>query len=262
MSTTIFLSTFRRFLHWSFLLFGGMFVFSLGSFAGLFWTADYEMSREMTRNILFGPVLPLFLAFYGVMPQVANSSGLKDGEYLSLIFTRPLSRSCYILSKWLSGSFFVLTVLILMGTIAICMSTIIGSAAGITVPNIFDAYTLTDAVLNSLSATATAVLIASFPRYIGLIFLMVLIYLNLGLAAVFGCTSFAVSPFLPGASKLFSALAAFLMSFFSMRVDSYHIINSASSPIAALIIYVSNVVIYLTCATAVLCRREFFYAND
>src|SRR5262249_44170006 len=118
MNLAIFLFTMKRYFHWRTLISAitPMILWSIS--AGALLSADLVVTREWARNMLFGPFVTMIVALFIISPQFANSQQRKDGEYLSLIFSRPLPRWSYVLSKWLTGVILILGVIIVQAAIA------------------------------------------------------------------------------------------------------------------------------------------------
>src|SRR5277367_1558502 len=65
---------------------------------------------EGLSNLVYGPAMINIVAFTFVSSSIGNTKSLDDGEYLALLFSRPIFRWVYIVSKWVAG--FVLVVLV------------------------------------------------------------------------------------------------------------------------------------------------------
>lgn len=255
----IFTITIRRYLSWTALIGLSLGIVCWGSFVGILLIVESHESREMARAMLFGPAIPMFLAYSVVCPQVANYQRAKDGEYLSLLFTRPITRASYIITKWAAGSVFVVTVNLLMALVALVPPIVAGRYS----ENILDGFSITDAAFNSMGYTALVVFFASFPFRIGIYLFFLAWYFVAIISLTTGVVSFVGSAVWGGdAFRVFSVIAQFLYGFFVIGVDSYHLLNSAQSPLLSIVTYASNVVLYLTLAVWVMSLREFFYAND
>src|SRR6516165_4951375 len=106
MSIAILMFTIKRYMHWRTLISVGMLLFVWSMTAAAFLSTDMVVPREWARSMLFGPFVPMCVALSIISPHFANSQQRKDGEYLSLIFSRPLPRWSYVITKWLSGVVF------------------------------------------------------------------------------------------------------------------------------------------------------------
>jgi hypothetical protein len=128
--------------------------------------------------------------------------------------------------------------------------------------NVLDGYAVADAILNTFGFTALVVFISSMPQRIAVVVMISYLYLVFLLTMSVGTASYLDSLSLEQVSKSVLAMGQLFFSIFVVGFDSYHVVNAASLPIASALIYLSNVVLYLTLATLVMTYREFFYAND
>jgi hypothetical protein len=262
MNKAIFIFTMKRYLHWVTLVVGSVFILIVALATGILQSIDTPLTREIARTFLVGPMLPLLVSYSVISPQVANSQRRKDGEYLSLIFTRPISRWSYVITKWLTGSVFVLAVMAIQTALAYAV-TWVASALFQTHPrSVLDSYAVTDAILNAFGFTALVVFISSMPQRIAVFVMLTYLYIVFLLTFSVGTASYLDSLSVEQVSKSVLAMGQLLFSIFVVGFDSYHVVNAASLPLASALIYFSNVVLYLTLATLVMSYREFFYAND
>lgn len=262
MNKAIFIFTMKRYLHWVTLLVGSVFVLLLSLATGMLQSIDMPLTKEIARSLLVGPMVPLLVAYTVISPQVANSQRRKDGEYLSLIFSRPISRWSYVITKWLTGSAFVLAVIAIQTALAYGISCIVSKFFGTHPSNVLDGYAITDAIFNAFGFTALVVFISSMPQRIAVAVMLTYVYIVFILTVSVGTASYLESLSLEQVSKVVTAIGQLLFSIFIVGFDSYHVLNASSLPIASALIYFSNVVLYLTLATLIMTYREFFYAND
>jgi hypothetical protein len=258
MNKALLLFTMKRFLNWVNVLMGGSLLIFGSCAVGTMLLVDSSVTNELLRTVMFGPFLPILIAYSIISPQVANSQRRKDGEYLSLIFSRPVSRCTYVMTKWLSGSLLTMAIM----TMATAIALGVAAAFGHYPQHLLDGYAIADAVLNSLSYTALVVLISSFPYMWGVAVMIVVMYSSLLLSLTVGSLTFLSTITLSGAFQPVIGMAKAFLSTLTVGVDTYHIMNSSVFPLTDFIVYVSNIVLYLTLAVLVMSMREFFYAND
>lgn len=262
MNKAIFLFTMKRYLHWVTLVVGCFFLLFFSATVGAMQSIDTPLTKELARTLLVGPMLPLLVSYTVISPQVANSQRRKDGEYLSLIFSRPISRWSYVITKWLTGSAFVLAVMAIQIALAYAFSCLASVIFATHPKSALDAYAVTDAILNALGFTALVVFISSMPQRIAVVVMITYLYLVFLMTASVGTASYLDSLSIEQVSKSVLAMSQLLFSIFVVGFDSYHVMNATSLPIASMLIYISNIVLYLTLSTMVMSYREFFYAND
>jgi ABC-type Na+ efflux pump permease subunit len=258
MNKAIFLFTMKRYLRWSVLLLGGSLLLLMSLILGAMLFSDYRMTNEMVRVLLCGPTMPIVVAYSVISPQIANSQRRKDGEYLSLIFSRPISRYSYVMTKWLSGSLLTLTIMSLATAIAFGVAAFAGHCPS----GIIDGYAVVDAVLNCFSYTAVVVLVSSLPYLWGAIAMGAVFYGTIILSVTIGSLQFLSSFTFSEGSQVLIAVGKSIISTVSVGIDTYHVINTSPFPVADFAVYISNVVLYLTLSVFVMSKREFFYAND
>jgi len=262
MNKAIFIFTMKRYLHWVTLVVGCFFLLFFAATIGTMQSIDTPLTKEFARTLLVGPMLPLLVSYTVISPQVANSQRRKDGEYLSLIFSRPISRWSYVITKWLTASTFVLAVMAIQIALAYAFSCVVSALCATHPRNVLDGYAVVDAILNALGFTALVVFISSMPQRIAVVVMLSYLYVVFLLSVSVGTASYLDSLSIEQVSKSVMAMSQLLFSIFVVGFDSYHVVNATSLPIASMLIYISNVVLYLTLATMVMSYREFFYAND
>jgi len=252
----------KRYFHWVNLAVGTILLLFCSITCGMLQTVDTPLTKEAARSFLFGPLIPIMVSYLVISPQVANSQRRKDGEYLSLIFSRPIERWSYVVTKWLTGSTFVLLVMTLQVALSYGISCIVGAFFSVQPGNVLDGYAIIDGILNTLGFTALVVFISSMPQRYAAIVVLLYAYIIFLLSFTVGTASYLDSLSIEQVSKNMTAIAQLLFSIFCVGFDSYHVVNSSNLPVANVLIYMSNVVLYLTLATLVMSYREFFYAND
>jgi hypothetical protein len=258
MNRAIFIYTIKRYLHWSTLVTGGFLLGSWSLMIAALIVSDFNFTREAARSMLFGPLVPVFIGYGVIMPQVANSQLRKDGEYLSLIFSRPVPRWSYVITKWLSGAFFILAVIAFVGLFAFGLASLFGHHQN----SVIDCYAVIDVVANALGIAALVVLISTIPSPWGYVIFAGVSVCCMVLSVGTGTLTYLSSFSLAEMSKAVAISSQLLFSMFAASIDSYHICNSSKFPVVDVIVYVSNILLYLTLSVLIMVNREFFYAND
>lgn len=217
-------------------------------------------TADMLTQIVSGPSLAMAISYTFIQDNIANTRQLNDGEYLSLLFSRPLARSQYIVSKWLAGSTGVFAIMLLN----ILTFNLAQSLQGRTTLVPTDSWALLNLALNALSYSALMVVIRSFPMRLGVAVFIILVYTSLiGSALNFSMSSYeATLPIAYYFIQGVSILSTFLQQFIYPSIDLYEIFNSTQFSWLPIVSYVSNVLLYLFLATMLLNRREFSYGED
>ena len=227
------------------------FAYIIGSAPGV------ELMYDALSPMISGPMLPMFLAYYLVSDTVANSKSFSQGEYLSLLFSRPLSRFSYVISKWLAGSIGV-SICILLMTLTFELSL---KAMGHDI-QILEPYAILSIILNSFSFTSLVVLIYSFPSKVGLTLFLIIIYASMIGQTLTSTYTSIDNPFASGFYGTLNWIFEFLRSFVFPSIDIYELTNSIKPQWSQVFTYFSDMVAYLLLATLVLNQREFFYATE
>lgn len=211
-------------------------------------------------GLVTGPTLAMSISYMFIQDNIANTRQLNDGEYLSLLFSRPLARSEYIVSKWLAASVGVFVIMILNMFTFNAAQMAQGRSSLVSI----DGWTLANILLNALSYSALMVLIRSFPMRLGMTVFIILVYASLvGPALNFSMSSYQAT--LPAAYIFFqviSFISSFLQQFVYPSIDLYEVTNSTVSSILPVLTYVSNILLYLFFASYLLNLREFSYGED
>jgi hypothetical protein len=217
-------------------------------------------TAELLTSIIGGPTLAMLISYTFIQDNVANTRQLNDGEYLSLLFSRPLARCQYVVSKWLAGSFGVFCIMLLNILTFNCGQMLQSRTTLIEL----DTWKIADLILNALGYSALMVVIRAFPLRLGLTVFFILVYVSLiGPAFNFSMSSYeTVMPLAVGFFQLIVLLSNFLQNFIYPGIDLYDVFNSTRFSILPLVSYLSNVLLYLFFATMLLNRREFSYGED
>lgn len=217
-------------------------------------------TADLLVNLVNGPTLAMAISYTFMQDNIANTRQMNDGEYLSLLFARPLTRSQYIVSKWLAGSTGVFIIMMLNILTFNVAQTVQGrnTVVELTV------WSVSDLILNALSYSALMVVIRSFPMRLGIAIFIVLVYASLiGPALSFSMSSYEGA--IPAVYMLFQALvfiSNFLHHFVFPGIDIFEVLNTTRFSLLPLVTYFSNILMYLLLATVLLNRREFSYGED
>jgi hypothetical protein len=217
-------------------------------------------TSDLLIGLVTGPTLAMSISYMFIQDNIANTRQLNDGEYLSLLFSRPLARSEYIVSKWLAASLGVFMIMLLNMLTFNAAQMAQGRNTLVTL----DLWTVANVALNALSYSALMVVIRSFPMRLGMTVFIILVYASLvGPALNFSMSSYEAT--VPVAYFFFqtvSFISSFLQQFVYPSIDLYEVLNSTVSSILPILTYVSNILLYLFFATCLLNRREFSYGED
>lgn len=218
-------------------------------------------SMDMLIGILLGPMAIMMISFAFIQDDVASKRTLSDGEYLSLLFTRPIARSQYIVSKWLAGSLGVFCIMLIVIASFNCAQTLQSHNSLVDC----DFWAIVNVALNALGYSALMVMIRVFPPGLNVTAFFVLLYgsmfgpsLNVSMSSYEETMPLIMYYF----TQAIAFISNFLKEFIYPGINVYDVLNSARFSILPVAVYVSDVFLYLLCATILLNRREFSNGED
>lgn len=220
---------------------------------------------SQTFEMLTGKVGVAFILMVLCLGLAGNTStqGGRGGEYLPLVFTRPVSRTDYVITKWV-------TITVIGGVLAAIQNLIVAGAG----------YFFGEAL------TAQAVVSMMLERFLdaGIISAaMILAMLNKNTwFQIISILSFYIwmagqtippvsvaGPDPTGLDQMSIESTKFMLNASQILSDAiiptiniYDAMNTSHVPIVPILAYVSTVTLYLVFAIAVTNRREFFYGTN
>jgi len=216
-----------------------------------------SIDLEPLVTFFASPVMTMVVSFMFVSSSIGNTKSLDDGEYLALLFSRPLFRSTYVFSKWLAGSLLVCGVIALQLLYFIILLNMIGRGAQFSI----GLTEVANLILNAFGAAALVVMIHAFPAKTGVILFAALFYLSfaapLMLDIIPNYISLGGIDFRDTVKAGCNILRGFMYS--PIDVDVY--LNSIKVVWLPAISFISNTALYLCIAVIVMDNREFFYSN-
>lgn len=221
-------------------------------------------SDSQTFEMLTGKVGVAFVMMVlclGLAGNTSTQSG-RGGEYLALIFTRPVSRCEYIMSKWVTltiigGSFTALQNLIVAAIGCGCGESITGQALiSMVLERFLDAALISAAmILTMLEKNPAFQIVAILAFYVWLA----------------GQTIPPVSIATDGSGiqELSIEATKFLLSMSQIAgqavlptLNIYDLISAPKTALSPILAYLSMLTLYLLFAIKVTNRREFFYGTN
>jgi hypothetical protein len=218
-----------------------------------------ELEASALSIVLGSPAIAFVLAFTILRDSFADTRHMNDGEYLTLLFTRPVSRADYVFSKWLATSAAVAAALMLQ-----LLIFHIGQALqGIDDSHIWNASAVINVILNALSSSALISVINAFPRKYAVWLFLITSYASV-LARANNASWRNEAAFTGDHKQLTDQLdiPSIISTVLNTRIDAYDLLNANAFPWLELTGYVSNVSIYLLVAVYLLTKREFFYGSE
>lgn len=222
-----------------------------------------EEASSLLTPLITGPTLPMVIAYSFVQSTVANSRSINDGEYLALLFSRPLSRASYVLTKWIAGSIAVSTIVVLQLFIFYFAQSFQGHDQS----RLISEQSIANLILNSISYTALVVCISSVPMKLGLPLFFCIVYISLFGSMLPSMVERSTDPstansfsyiLVAAIGNIFQTLQGFVLP----SIDLFSATSNTTFSWLPFANYISNVLVYLTIATLIMSRREFFYAAE
>lgn len=217
---------------------------------------------SQTFEMLTGKVGVAFVLMVLCLGLAGNSATQgRGGEYLPLIFTRPITRSEYVLSKWfiitlIGGGFAALQNIIICG-IGLGFGETITAAAVLSMllERFLDAALISAAmILTMLNRNPAFQIVAILSFYIWLAGQTIPPVSVAGMSAG-GDLSLE-------ATKFMLSVSTYIADLILPTVNVYDLLSTRVFSFTPLIAYVSTVTLYLTFAIATTNKREFFYGSN
>lgn len=211
-------------------------------------------------NAFLHPVCLLMFGWRFSRDVAFNQNSTKDGEYFSLLFTRPITRASYVLTKALVtavGSFSMVFALLLVYFVG----DVLGRAmVGMRPPAFVSGSDILNMMLNAWSFGCLIVLLRVLPQKVGELLFVLSLFAALG-------TVFSYN------LKFEDAGGSVMMQGWEAASTVYHELLFPATDVLAvvekepfsylpIVTYVSNCLLYLVIAMFILNRREFSYAQD
>jgi hypothetical protein len=200
---------------------------------------------------------PFLLGFgFGFSQDIAiNLNSLRDGEYFALLFTRPITRVSYVLTKAVVVSLGIQALSWLMLGLLLVAQVLVRSEHIIFI-NGWQALSL---LTNSFGFGCLIVLLRTLPAKIG----VRAFFLVLSVALVQSTMDFTMKFDSTSASMLYAweGLFTFFQNFLYPVLDFDAIVSTNTFSWVPFVDYVSNCLLYLVVAAFILNRREFSYAQ-
>ncbi|HEY9868798.1 MAG TPA: hypothetical protein V6D08_06500 [Candidatus Obscuribacterales bacterium] len=224
----------------------------------------HGVAESQTFEMLTGAVGVAFIQIglcLGLAGNTSTQSG--RGENLPLIFTRPITRASYVLTKWAA--------ITLIGGVLASMQNLAVAALGVAFGDLWSPYLVLEQMLERFldaGIIAAALLFAMLAKHwvvqVGAIavFYIWLLGQTLPPVSVAGpMPSGADAAALEGTRLLLEA-SAFVGETILPTVHIYDSLNAPVFPWSQVLAYFSTLSLYLVAAIAVTNRREFFYGSN
>lgn len=211
-------------------------------------------------SLFTSPAMIMIVAYTAASEGSYKKKSLDDGEYMALLFCRPLTRANYVFTKWivaaLAVQWFVWTNLLIY--------TLMRSVHGEFKLDLINGYELANLIVNSLSFSAMMMFVRSLPLKLAIWIFLGLFYFSMFVST--GAVSYEsadiANDFASTTHSIRDALAAVINQFIFPAIDIETALTTTRFSYLPFVTYLSNISLYLLLATMILCRREFSYSYD
>lgn len=225
----------------------------------------HGVAESQTFEMLTGSVGVAFI-LTGLCLGVAGNSavvGGKGGECLPVLFTRPVTRAEYVITKWCAIAF-------VCGAIAAAQNFVV-ALLGMAFGEVWTPATMLGQMLERFldaGIISAAFMLTIFARH--WVFQMVaivafyvwLIGQTLPPVSVAGPSTAGVDQLSLTATDILLRSSQLVGDFILPTIHVYDSVSAAQFPWAAVITYVSTLLVYLTGAVFVTNNRDFFYGTE
>jgi len=216
-----------------------------------------EESAKMLYMVFEHPLCQMFLVFAMVSEAPASMRAVGDSEPMCLIFSRPITRLNYVMTKWLSGCLGALIVILPAALVFQITATILGADIAL-----LTGYSVASIVCNTLLHGALIVMLHCLPAITGLIALG-LAHFVVNFGEMMARAPLNQSPWwLRPIASLSVFSSDWLYDFVHLEVNVYSIFNSVHFSLLPIVTYASNLVLFLWLGAWILSKREFFYGTE
>ncbi len=233
---------------------------------GMKWVSLYHgVAESQTFEMLTGTVGVSFV-LTGLCLGVAGNSavaGGKGGECLSLLFTRPLTRAEYVLTKWVAIAITCGAITAAQNFVVALLGSCFGEewtlslVLGQMLERFLDAGILSAAFMLTIFARNWL-----FQSTAIVLFYVWLVGQTLPPVSIAGPNMSGTDQVSLGATDLLLKTSQLVGDFILPTIHVYDAANAAVFPWGSLFAYISTLLLYLVGAIAITNKRDFFYGTN
>ncbi|MDZ4833271.1 MAG: hypothetical protein SGJ27_05665 [Candidatus Melainabacteria bacterium] len=199
----------------------------------------------------------MLIAYVFVSDALVARRPVGDAAPLCLLFTRPIPRINYVISKWLAGAIGIFAVMVPSAYLfqIACLPFDITT-------NFMDSYMFAELAANAVSYSALMVFLHCLPPGIGALTYATMIGITNTGNTLASFNDKGDNWFTHAMHDLFVFLSFWLGDFTYPTIDVYTMLTSVTFDWHPVVVYVSNIILYLVLGTLCMVHREFFYATD
>lgn len=201
------------------------------------------------------PAILLITGWKFAQDSAFNQNSLNDGEYFSLLFTRPITRFSYVLTKA-----FVTAMGSLSMTVSFLLLLLLAQVLTGNHPLIFvDGWQLSSLLANAWSFGCLLMFLRVLPPKLGTLLFLFCFYGAVGTVFSIG---FKTESTMGVAMRGWETASIVFHQLFYPCIDFQTVFERSPFSFVPIVTYVSNFLLYLLGATIVINKREFTYAQD
>lgn len=220
---------------------------------------------SQTFEMLTGKVGVAFILMVLCLGLAGNTStqGGRGGEYLPLLFTRPVSRAEYVLTKWV-------TITVIGGLLAAIQNLVVAfcgfyfgetltiqAVLSMVLERFLDAGIISAAMMLAMLNKNTMFQIVSI-----IAFYIWMAGQTIPPVSVAGPNPTGIDELALQSTKVMLTTSQLLSDLIIPTVNVYDALNTSQLPLVPILSYISTLALYLVFAVAVTNRREFFYGTN
>jgi len=202
------------------------------------------------------PAVYLFYSFIFVSDGFVSSRPTGDATSMTLLFTRPITRFDYVMTKFFAASLGVVALLLPAALLAFVVNS------WLALPPVLDVSLVASIILNSMLSVAFVVFLHCLPGVLGIFTFLFLAGCSGAGDMFMGSTSSDIPELLKYFAQIMRGINFWIGDFFCPFLNVGELTSGVSLNYTAIIVYLSNITSYLFLGTYVLVHREFFYASE
>jgi len=211
---------------------------------------------NVMRGYFASPLICMLIGYFFISDGFAGRKIISESESMALLFTRPITRFCYVMSKFCGG--FIGTSLVFMAGFSISLITALCFGVKLDSVSILDYVTL---LCNAATFTSLMVFLHCANPLIGGLTYFVLMGAS-GMGGMFTAFENTSNTFL----EIFKSICLFISEWFgdlvATPINFTALISANFLDTYELAVFASNIAFFLLLACAALSIREFSYGSD
>lgn len=215
-----------------------------------------KMIAEVVHGYILQPTVYLLLGYIFISDGPASGKIVAESDTLALLFTRPMTRFCYVISRYLAA---VLGTSVFMFA-AILLAYLVGLCYGVPYIDI-GLLTIASIILNAASWCSLLIFLHSAPPLVAFLTLFTLIGCG-GIGSIYSQVEQSKNVFLELLKTVSLFVDQWFGDFIPSSVDLVAMTAASAFDTYEFAIFISNIAFFLLIAAFALSCREFSYGSD